>query len=72
MAVVHFFLLLFCVSSAVAGLIPVQSECTLGPVFWCQDLHKALQCGAVQQCMQTAWSQQAELCLSWEHSDKEI
>ncbi|XP_041089622.1 prosaposin-like [Polyodon spathula] len=60
MAAVHVFLLLFCVSSAVAGLIPVQSECTLGPVFWCQDLHKAVQCGAVQQCMQTAWSQQAE------------
>ncbi|XP_051897197.1 prosaposin-like isoform X2 [Pristis pectinata] len=39
--------------------------CTRGPGYWCQDLKTALQCGAVQHCFQTKWSEPkeaADLC----------
>ncbi|XP_029460124.1 pulmonary surfactant-associated protein B isoform X2 [Rhinatrema bivittatum] len=47
-----------CVSTAVNGKVLVQNECGQGPEFWCQDFVTAVQCGALEHCIQTVWMQE--------------
>ncbi|XP_067857396.1 prosaposin-like [Heptranchias perlo] len=50
-------LALLCVSPVLANSDLKDKACAQGPGYWCQDLKTATQCGAVQHCVQTIWSQ---------------
>ncbi|XP_025026492.1 pulmonary surfactant-associated protein B isoform X1 [Python bivittatus] len=35
----------------------VQNECTKGAAYWCNNLMTAIQCGALDHCVQAGWNQ---------------
>uniref|UniRef100_V9KI50 Proactivator polypeptide-like protein n=1 Tax=Callorhinchus milii TaxID=7868 RepID=V9KI50_CALMI len=45
------------ISAAIASPLLDLTPCAEGPTFWCQNIRRASECGAVQHCVQTAWKQ---------------
>uniref|UniRef100_A0A8D2JHJ2 Pulmonary surfactant-associated protein B n=1 Tax=Varanus komodoensis TaxID=61221 RepID=A0A8D2JHJ2_VARKO len=41
---------------AQAGRISVQNECAKGATYWCRNLMTAVQCGALEHCVEAGWS----------------
>uniref|UniRef100_UPI00398F032C prosaposin-like n=1 Tax=Pristiophorus japonicus TaxID=55135 RepID=UPI00398F032C len=50
-------LALLCVSPVLANSEPKDEACAEGEDYWCQNLRTAIECEAVQHCVQTTWSQ---------------
>ncbi|XP_072835224.2 pulmonary surfactant-associated protein B [Pogona vitticeps] len=48
-------LALLCGTPALARKIPGEDGCAEGPTYWCRSLVTAIQCGALDHCMQKGW-----------------
>nr|XP_020636017.1 pulmonary surfactant-associated protein B-like [Pogona vitticeps] len=48
-------LALLCGTPALARKIPGEDGCAKGPTYWCRSLVTAIQCGALDHCMQKGW-----------------
>ncbi|XP_069741979.1 prosaposin [Narcine bancroftii] len=46
-----------CFGAAVAKPFSGQERCAEGPLFWCQNVKTASDCGAVKHCQQNVWRQ---------------
>ncbi|XP_062995340.1 pulmonary surfactant-associated protein B [Elgaria multicarinata webbii] len=47
---------LLCGGPALARKISVQSECIKGATYWCNNLMTAIQCGALEHCVEAGWN----------------
>ncbi|KAF7236681.1 Pulmonary surfactant-associated protein B [Varanus komodoensis] len=49
---------------AQAGRISVQNECAKGATYWCRNLMTAVQCGALEHCVEAGWSPASNIGVS--------
>lgn len=59
----------FCFTS-LSSARQIPKECSKGPEYWCENLKRAADCGAVQHCIGTVWEQERIELKSNEVSDK--
>ncbi|XP_026540564.1 pulmonary surfactant-associated protein B isoform X2 [Notechis scutatus] len=49
----------------------IQNECAKGAAYWCSNLMTAIQCGALDHCVQTGWNQASNESV-WNRSSNDM
>ncbi|KAG8141125.1 hypothetical protein E2320_006798, partial [Naja naja] len=64
-------ILLSLLSGSLVVTSKIQNECAKGAAYWCSNLMTAIQCGALDHCVQTGWNQASNESV-WNRSSNDM